>query len=177
MSYAVLLHFDPFTESKVQELIHTIAAHTGLSDQIPLGFRPHITLTGFEPPLPDGLKLRLEDLASRTDRIPIHLASVGTFPGEEGVVFLSPAANPELLRLHQNIYQLLTELSVETNPYFNPGTWVPHCSVAYNLNPEQACRAVQHCLGSQVFNRGELVSLGLTEFLPIKEICIYPLNR
>ncbi|HSF81403.1 MAG TPA: 2'-5' RNA ligase family protein [Anaerolineales bacterium] len=177
MSYAVLLHFDLHTESVINEVIDLLATQINPIEPLPPGFRPHITLTGFDPPFPTGLMERLEETARTAAPIPIHLAAVGAFPGDQCVVFLALAANPELMKLHEKISRILAEMGVDSNPNFMAGTWVPHCSVAYNLNLEQACRAVQFCLKSQVYNQGALVSLGVTEFLPIKDLCIYPLGR
>ncbi len=175
-SYAILLYFDPESESAIQALINSLAAQSSLGEPLPQGFRPHITLTGFEPPLPEGLIEELKKIARKTKLLPIHLMGVGAFPSDQGVVYLAPAPNSNLLELHSNIFHLLQGFEVKTNPNFQPGNWVPHCSVAYNLNPEQAGRAVQVCLSSPVFNPADLVSIGITEFMPIKELCIFPFN-
>jgi len=176
MSYAILLYFDSVSEKLIQGLMDTLAAQPDLGEPLPQGFRPHLTLAGFEPALPAGLVPELRSIAQETYRIPVHLVAVGAFPGDQGVVYLAPAPNPELLELHAKISHLLRRLDVSMNNNFNPGTWMPHCSVAYNLDQEQTSQAVIACLSSPVFNPCELVGIGITEFMPIKEICIYPFN-
>lgn len=174
MSYAILLYFDTDTENTLQGLIEALANQDGIGETLPPGFRPHITLAGFEPPLPTRLMPALEDIARSRNPLSIHLMAAGVFPGDQGVVYLAPGANSHLLELHHELFHLLQEFDVITNPNFKPGIWVPHCSVAYNLDLEQACQAIHVCLSAPVFNAGKLVSIGITEFVPIKELCIYP---
>jgi len=176
MSYAVLLYFDPQTEATIQKLMVEVSKQLGAGELLPEGFRPHLTLTGFEKPPAEGFRTSLKAFASKTPYIPIRLAAVGAFPTDQGVVYLAPSISQQLLKVHLNLYKLLDEFEIESNANFAQGVWVPHCSVAYGLTPEHACQAIATILEANVFVAGELVAMGLTEFLPIKELCNYPLK-
>lgn len=174
MSYAVMLYFNPKTETIINELMVKLSNQMGVSELLPAGFRPHLTLTGFEDPPPEGFTDGLRLFASKNKRIPIRLSAVGAFQTDQGVVYLAPVVTSDLLVLHQRFYQMMNTFSIESNPYFAPGHWIPHCSVAYGLNSEKAGQAIAKILAMELSIQGDLVSIGLTEFVPIKELCIYP---
>jgi len=175
MSYAVLLYFDPQTEDLIHEWMIMLSEKLTVGELLPSGFRPHLTLTGFEDPPPEGFIKRLETFARKTQRLPITISAVGAFPSEQGVVYLAPVVTSNLLSLHKNFYRMMDGYRIETNEYFTPGNWIPHCTVAYDLNPDNTGRAITTLIEKQLPIFGELVTIGLTEFLPIKELCLYPL--
>jgi 2'-5' RNA ligase len=71
----------------------------------------------------------------------LHLYVLGTFPGREGALFLSVPVTAELLAFHAEVHAGLAGQSVEHWPYYQPGNWVPHCTLAEGLGQAEAVKA------------------------------------
>lgn len=177
MSYAVLLYFDPRSEAIIHDLMKSLSTQVNVGDLLPKGFRPHLTLTGFEDPPTNYFIDSLKRFAIETPPIPISLAAVGAFPTDDGVVYLAPVVTNDLLALHQNFYRILDNSGIKGNPHFTPGNWIPHCSIAYGLNPKDTGYAIEIILDEELPISGELITMGLTKFLPIEDLCIFQLTR
>ncbi len=54
--------------------------------------------------------------------------------------------------------------------YYTPDHWIPHCTVANHLPPEQVPRAIEFCCRSNVFGLAQLTHIGLLEFRTVREI-------
>jgi 2'-5' RNA ligase len=141
-----------------------------------MGIRPHISLAGGEGTPPESLRGDLADLAARTAPLTIRLSAVGTFPTDQGVVYLAPVVTAELLKLHEAFHAWLNGLGISSFDYYRPANWVPHCTVTINLPPERVPIAVDICRRSNVFHTARLVEIALVEYLPVKEICVFPLG-
>jgi len=105
--------------------------------------------------------------------VPLTLASAGTFPGGEGVVFLAPVVDEALLRLHRDWHAL----APGGIPYYAPGAWVPHCTVGFHLaDVVPAVAAAREALPI----RGRFESIALMEFdpdlrTPVRQLAEQPL--
>jgi uncharacterized BrkB/YihY/UPF0761 family membrane protein len=59
----------------------------------------------------------------------------------EGALFLGVPATAELLAFHADVHAALAGQLVEHWPYYLPGSWVPHCTLAEGLDKAQAGQA------------------------------------
>ncbi len=176
MSYAVALYFDLETTERIAALTAQIYADCGGLDLIGAGFQPHISLAGYETADEARLAMVVEAVAARTAPLPIKLSAIGLFPTDKGVVYLAPVVTATLLDLHRAYSDEAAASGHRSHPYYRPGNWIPHCTVAYDLAGEQISAAIQLCLQSQVFQTGELVALDLLESEPVRQICRFPLG-
>ena len=67
-------------------------------------------------------------------------------------------------------------MGIESNPYYRPGSWVPHCSVAQNLARDRLPEAVRICSASAAFGPLRLESVGLVEYRPVVDLYEFPLG-
>ena len=107
--------------------------------------RPHVSLAVAEDMSPAHADVAAEPLREATD-LALRLGSVAVFPGRQGVLYLSVVPTMRLLRLHREIHARLLGAGVETLRHYLPDAWVPHCTLAQGLTPDQipiAVRAVQ----------------------------------
>lgn len=65
----------------------------------------------------------------------VKVKGVGTFEGQEDVVFLKVQRHKDLLRCHQQVWELLGEHSDTINPLYSPETWIPHVTLAMHDIP------------------------------------------
>ena len=176
MAFAVILYFDPATESSVQALWDLLARQGISSIMARLGIRPHISLAGLDDLEPGSLCGELRALSETTRPLTVNLSAVGTFPTAQGVVYLAPAVSPALVRLHEALHARLGALGLSSADYYRPGNWVPHCTVTINLPPDQVAAAVNVCRASNVFRPAQLTEIALVEYMPIAELCVFRLG-
>ena len=176
MAFAVILYFDPATEAGVQALWNVLARQGISSVMARMGIRPHISLAGLEDLEPGPLCGVLRGLSASTPPLTVNLSAVGTFPTAQGVVYLAPAVSPALVRLHAALHARLTALGLASTDYYRPENWVPHCTVTINLPPDQVAAAVNVCRASNVFRPAHLTEIALVEYMPIAELCVFPLG-
>lgn len=138
MPYAVELFFDAATEAAVHRLRRTLP----LTEGIDL-YRPHVSLGSCrELRDPAALSRGLESLAcEQAGPIPVTLAHLGIFPGDEGVLFYGVTVTTPLLLLHRRFHALFTPLALDWSPFYQPGLWVPHLTLSYGLPQERLGQA------------------------------------
>jgi 2'-5' RNA ligase len=130
MPYAIEIYFDSETERVVRRLRSALnqAGIRPVLDE--LGDRPHISLAGVAHLNEADFEPHLRDFAADVRSFPTVLAAVGSFPGDEGVLFLAPAFTQPLLTVHASFHQLLGRLNLRSHDYYTPGNWMPHCTIA-----------------------------------------------
>ena len=174
MAFAVILYLDPTTEAEVQALWALLSEKQISTVIATMGIRPHISLAGVEHLDAQQVCARLKTFSQSVSPLTIKFGAVGTFPTEQGVVYLAPIVTSELLRLHQELDVRLASLGLSSHEYYRPGNWIPHCTVAINLPQANVPAAVNACCKSSLFHAARLVEIALVEYLPVREICVYP---
>jgi hypothetical protein len=92
--------FDEKTEARLREQWQAVA-DAGIHTIMPaLDYPPHLTLMGAEGFEMDTLRPALAQFCKQTAPLVVHLASIGMYPGENGVVFFTPTADRALLDFH-----------------------------------------------------------------------------
>jgi 2'-5' RNA ligase len=72
--------------------------------------------------------------------IRLSVSSVGVFPG--GVLFLACDPNRELLEEQQRVHKAVISTAIGPWPYFDPGSWTPHITMAMGLTNQQLAEAL-----------------------------------
>jgi 2'-5' RNA ligase len=159
MGLAVELYFDGAAERAVRGVWEAVRAASGSSRLFDLASRPHVSLAVYS----EGVRGPLEGAlaAFRAAPLPFVLASVGTFPGAEGAVFLAPVADEALLRMHAAWHAG----APQSHEYYRPGAWVPHCTVGFNL-AEAAIAPALAAARAALPIRGRFESIGIIEYEP-----------
>lgn len=178
MTLALLLTFDPESEQKLVQLQDQIKEHwSDAKDEfsesrphISLDVRPHITLGGFEGAAPDGFVERLRSFAAQQKPLKIQLASLGTFAGDEGVLFLAPVVTDELLKFHSLVHAHLLSSVSEQIPYYLPDAWVPHVTIAVQAADEFFPHLLQLCREAGVFREIWATHLSLLDYPPLSSL-------
>jgi 2'-5' RNA ligase len=176
MGYAVELNLSRDGAARVVKVWESLASEAISSVMLDVGARPHISLAVFEDLDPEVLRVDLRRFAELTRPLSVELASVGTFPTGEGVVFLAPVVTQELLAAHSRFHRFLQDRGVDCVEYYRPGKWVPHCTVAMDVAPDKMGAALEICVHSEAFGAVELDEVSLIEFRPAREIYAFPLG-
>ena len=177
MAYAVNLFFDPETELAVRKIRDGMAealGKPGLSENLS---RPHVSLGVYEDGADAaGFSAKLREFAETAEPFDFRLSSLGTFPGNQGVVFLAPVVSRRLLAVHGRFHESFAPYEQFAWPYYLPGNWVPHCTLAMNLAASEVKEAMARAHEGFQGQSGRFQEIGLVEFFPVRDVCTHPLG-
>lgn len=176
MPYAVELYLDPAADAAVRRLWAGLAAD-GVSSVMHEGpYRPHVSLAVMDTAGLDALNAGLASVAAVMSPLALTLSSIGVFPSSEGVVFLGVVVTEALLRVHATVHELAVRTAGKLWDYYTPGRWVPHCTLAYRLQPERIPDAVQVCLQFPLPLVARVAAVSVVEFSAAggRELVTYP---
>jgi 2'-5' RNA ligase len=177
VGFAIELHLDEASASVVRELWRRLAA-------APVGAaphgdraRPHVTLA-----VADGLDLvaaerLVADFARSAQPVPVTFSSLGAFATDPAVLFLAPVVTAELLRVHAQLQARFAAVADRPWPYYAPGAWVPHCTLAERFPRANLGLAVAVAAEAIVLPlAGTLDRVGIVEFRPVAERALFALG-
>ena len=143
--YAIIATFDCVSTNKVRELQNEL---TNIIETNELaGVEPHITLADYKELDVNLYTKRLEEFVAFQENIStVTFPSVGTFP-TNGTIFLAPTITDELLRLHHSYHDYFKTFHDNSNSYYVPGKWVPHCTISNGLNSNQFLSVMEYIYG------------------------------
>lgn len=176
MPFAIELYMDSRADAAVRQIWQSLAEAAIPSQPLSAGARPHVSLCLYESLGSRVFPRELEAFARQSNPFSFVLESVETFPVSSGVVFLAPRSSEELLEVHGRFHKDFDGSSATVSSYYLPEHWKPHCTVAENLSSKQVRQAIEVCRKAPLPIRGQFIQIGLVEFLPIKEICVFKLG-
>ncbi|HEY5039879.1 MAG TPA: 2'-5' RNA ligase family protein [bacterium] len=181
MPFAIVLLFDEKSDKAVRRLGRLLEKKQVPSIFLELGADPHLSLADFEDFDFERLFPRLKKIVSDFYPMPFSLSSLANFPGKAGVLFLAPIVTVELLQFHSRLHKSIRSVVQEMNPFYVPGHWVPHCTVAMNLSPKKIVkgfriiREINFPISGR-YNRLALVKTYPRHIRPIQLVCSIPFS-
>jgi len=164
MAFAVELHLGPETETAVYDTWQALAALGIDRSMLDSGARPHVTLAISDHVDQRGLEDATAAFAATLQPVRLTLSSVGLFPTAENVLFYGVSVTHALLELHDAYSRVFAAHARQPYAYYRPGTWVPHCTLAMGLMPDQLTGALA------VVRRNSLPLYGMAHELGFIEI-------
>ncbi|KAG8482829.1 hypothetical protein CXB51_024263 [Gossypium anomalum] len=152
--FSIELYFDPALENQVLKAWNVLARRQISTQLIEIESRPHITL--FSSPFLDPAKLEsvIKSFASKQEPLPLSFSSIGAFPNENNVLFLSPAPTMTLLQFQAQ---------------FKADAWIPYCPVAQEVPKTRMAEAFCVLRELKLPVSGYAMDIGLVEFSPVRE--------
>jgi 2'-5' RNA ligase len=135
---AVVLELDEVADRRVRQLWHTLDRHGVPSSDTAahLTEGPHITLAIVDQTDPAELAGRLHDALATAVGLPVSLTALGFFLTERAPAYLAVAPTGALLSLHEAVHDTLG--TTGSWPYYRPGSWTPHCTLAMGVRSPSA---------------------------------------
>lgn len=175
MGYAVELSFDKISENKMIKYWEELYRKSISSHMYESGSRPHIALAVFNDNIKEvnALNEYVQMYFNNMNKFKILFSSIGLFPTDEGVSFLSPKVTIDLLQLHEGFYKsIYNNVDLRDNywGYYKPDVWVPHCTMTINNDRAMQIRGVD--LISRKFETIEATveSVSLLKFYPANQM-------
>jgi len=177
MGFAVEMYFDEKTEKSLREL-RKVLADAGVRPVLDeMGDRPHISLAVFSQVDVEELLEEVEKFADETKALPITLSAIGAFATADAVLFLTPAITQDLMDVHWDFHQMLGDLKMYPHAYYQPDRWVPHSTIAQNVQEEMVGKAFDTLRKSFKPISGKLVEMGLVRFRPVENLANFKLSE
>ena len=171
MTYSIGAFFDTQTETEIRR-VWQVMAESGIAEYLfESANRPHITLTIFEDLDLNRTSEVLCKLAGQFTRIPVSFQSISIFP-KTNAVFLAPLVTPQLVKFQETVHKaLISFASLPDYPFYLPGQWIPHCSIANYMPPENLLPAVQKAVEILTLPiTGWITEVGLSSFRPVEHL-------
>ncbi len=176
MPYAIVLYFDQPTENQVRGIWEGLA-EAGISREIlNSGIHPHITLAIYDDLQCQPCEKALNKFATRTGRLKIQVSHLGFFSRPEFVLFLAPTVTAQLLEFHAKVHKSLAQEAGKSWEIYQPGNWVPHCTLVMNLDAPKLNQAISHCKKISLPLQLHATRIGAVEFVPVADLFQYDLK-
>lgn len=177
MPYAVHLFFDPYTEKIIRSAWKKLADSNISPYMSQSDNRPHFSLAIYQTIDLKACEQKLQSFASTCYQMSVSLEYLGIFPTDPAVVFLSAPISSSLIDLHAKVHELLQPISSDAASYYLPGNWVPHCTLAFELETKLISQALNIGLQIPLPISGIITEIGLIEFRPVKHLLNYQLKE
>jgi hypothetical protein len=168
MTYSIELFFDPVSLARLSRLWSELQAIYGPPVRSELGVEPHLALAVFRAGEPEGAAAVLEQFARCIRPFEVELSAVETFATAEGVVYLRAEPHPELIQAHATLHELLAGSTGDCLPYYFPGAWIPHVTLATNVPPCRMSEVVAACREADVLGRVGIERVGGVCYRPAR---------
>lgn len=170
MPIAVEMMLDSATDALVRQTWRKLAQAGVSSDMAESGWDPHVTLGVYDDLNVSAATEQLAACACDTQQITTTLASVGVFPRKASVLFIAPIVTHDLLALHERIHRILEPLATHPWEYYQPGRWVPHCTLATDLEPERVTPAFEIARQIALPRPVRLKRIAIVRFRPVAHL-------
>jgi len=168
MPYAAELELDPHAAGIAIEAMQHLERSFGVETPHAQGAVPHLSLAVWETVDPGLIQPRLDRFAGIAAPPPLHLTSLGLFGGANAVLFLAPAPSATLLAYHAAFHQEFADLVAQCWPFYRPGRWVPHVTLAGGLDATAIGAAAAAIAPGWAPVEARAVALGLIRFRPVE---------
>lgn len=172
--YLISIYFDEDTEKKIKSMMQHVAKATGNTFMLDNHVPPHITVAAVETKQEDVLISCMEGLVKKIECGDIKWVSVGSFSSQ--VIYVQPVLNEYLHDMSVLLARELGQIE-ETllSPYYQPFSWLPHCTIAKQLTKEQMQQAYAVLQNDFTPMDGRVIKIGIAKTNPHRDIKVWDL--
>ncbi|KAL5725247.1 hypothetical protein ACHQM5_008411 [Ranunculus cassubicifolius] len=175
--YAIELYFDPALENQILKAWNVLARRQISTQLIEIESRPHITLLSSPFLDPPKLQSLIRNFSSKQEPLPLTFSTIGSFPNDGDILFLSPTPSLGLLQFQSQLCDLLKKENVEIGGDYMSDSWIPYCSVAQEVPRNRMAEAFCILRDLKLPVSGYAMDIGLVEYSPVREIFSFPLGN
>lgn len=177
MAIGVSLWFDADLETRVRDLWRALS-EAGIDSPLFDGrYRPHITLGVWEAVQHQDLQEAIHPRVRDWRKFGVEFRSIGLLPEGDGVVFLQPLVTDALLAIQREAFMIASTLGVPTLPYYAPGCWIPHCTMAWHVSRDRILKAADLLLADALPLKGTATAVGIVDTPAEIELRRFELQR
>jgi len=98
------------------------------------------------------LESAVREVARQTKPFKVRTTGIGLFTGSRPVIFIPVVKDEQLVRFHAQIWERVLPASTGHSPYYQPKSWVPHISLAYEDVRPDNIGGIMHRLAFNEYN-------------------------
>ena len=175
MPFAITLKAANDTAGPIRALWEEVANLESRPSMAALDYPPHLTLAIYEDVSPDLLKAAFMGAFAETYQLRLTFIRLSVFEGVPLVLWAEPSPSASLASAHSRVHARIDPTLC--HPHYRPGAWVPHCTLASQILPENRAKAAEFAASpiqafEVVFDVADCVS-----FPPVVVIDERPLTR
>jgi len=172
--YLISIYFDDSADKKIRNYIRHIAKETENTFMLDNHVPPHITVAAVETKQEELLVAKIDELVKHFQSDTIQFVSIGSFASK--VIFVQPVLNEYLHNLSELLSKELSQME-ETilSPYYQPFSWLPHCTLAKQLSKEQMQQAFAVLQNEFVPIDARVIRIGIAKTNPHRDIKVWEL--
>jgi len=170
MAYAVVIYFDKTSELPILNAWRELEKKNISQAISNPGIRPHITLAIYDSLNCIECEKEIKQLADNSGVLSINADHFGIFPHSSPVIFIAPAPNCELMNFQKRIHQVLKNNVGGSWEMYQSGNWVPHLTLAHDIEKENFPAALEICMKIQLPLELKITQIGVVKFEPVKQL-------
>ena len=145
MVAALEMYFDSAAERRVRRLWDALESAGVQTMRGALGgrHRPHLSLIGAKVLDGDAVRQALTGMRA-APALELRFDYIGQFLGR--VLWLGPVPDPLLLHHHAEVHARLEAAGIEGFDMYQPGSWVPHCTLSMRVPHAVMSEAIRLCM-------------------------------
>ena len=105
-----------------------------------LGYAPHVTLAVYDHVSEAELRAAVSITFGKHPAFKLRFNSLSQFVEPQVVFWANPDPSSVLQRAHARVHDFIDP--VLCRPHYRPGSWVPHCTLATNIDPRFRAEAM-----------------------------------
>jgi 2'-5' RNA ligase len=140
MLYAINLRADNDSAEAIRALWRRTEEIEETPSMAPLNYPPHITLALYDDIEEDVLRGAMQDTFAKQPALTVTFDCIRLFDRPSPVLWAAPKDISALLPLHGRLHSLIDPALCR--PYYRPGAWVPHCTVAMQVRADRRPQAL-----------------------------------
>ena len=172
--YLISIYFDDNTNKTLNKHMSRVAEATQNTFMLDNHVPPHITVAAVETKHAEALVSKMEELTKRLTYGEIKFVSVGSFASK--VIYVQPVLNEYLHNLSKLLSKELEQIE-ETilSPYYQPFSWLAHCTIGKQLSKEQLQKAFAVLMNDFVPMDAKVTRIGIAKTNPHCDIKVWDL--
>jgi 2'-5' RNA ligase len=173
--YLISAYFDDKTEERIGKYMQYIARRSGNTWMLDAKVPPHMTIAAFHTKREDMIMERLNQEIPKLQAGMIQCVSVGAF--FPYVLHILPVLNKDLNELSASINEIVLEVpDTKISSYYQPMQWMPHITLAKQLNKQEMQEAFAAMQEQFVPFSGKIIKIGIAKTNPYQELGMWDLN-
>ena len=164
MALALEFFFDKAADTAVRDLWQNLeqVGVPSLASKSHQRHRPHLSFA-VGSDFPAAIRAELTRQLALLSLPSVWLSVLSLFQARENAtIVLTSVVDTELLAVHSAVHDVLAGKVKNPSAYYLPGSWVPHCTLAMEINPTKLGAAVA-ALHPIAPIRAKLVEVGLVD--------------
>ena len=143
--YAIELYLEDKYANRIKSFWQRLADKGIATTMLENGCQPHVTLGVFGDLDVDASINLLDPFFDLVEVPMLTFPVLGCFPATK-VLHCPPTVTKPLLSLHAQFHETLAGVVSQPVVYYQPGYWVPHCTIAIDLTVDTLAQAFEEVL-------------------------------